>query len=287
MIQFNLSSELTSILGLGEVSSSDKLLPSDEVLSDIKPSMIWFAHIIEIKGVRCIITVEQQTRYGMVFCGLSNHDLAIFDRIFKDRLWREVFAICHEGNERIIQHLAQHILSLCEEQSYQGDYDRSIYGLIRLIAADLEARVYDSGLDLPIDPGDAFEFGVEINNALRNVPDRDLQYFTPIESFKRQCLGQLSDVVPLSLFSDNSLSAIARYLGEGRFEPNHSLDTTAPLSSNPSTPESRSSEACASDPGVSENSSTDKSPDANNVIEVDFFTRRKKYQFTGMKKHID
>lgn len=265
MIQFNLSSELISQLGLGETSSlSEVALPNT-------PSMIWFAHIIEIQGVRCIITVEQKTRYAMVFCGLSDNDLTHFNDIFKDRLWREVFAICHEGNEQIIQYLARHIISLCEEQSYQGGYDRSIHGLVRLIAADLETRVYDSGLGLPIDSGDAFEFGVEINNALRSVPDKELQYFTPIESFKRQCLGKLSDVVPLTLFSDSSLSAIARYLGEGRLESNSSVDNVNILSGD------EFAEHCLSNPSLP----------ASNVIEVDFFTRKKKYQFTGMTKHID
>lgn len=242
MIQFNLSQELKSVMGAPSEQDLDKSSVNKT------PTMIWFAHLVKIQGVQCIITVEQHTRYVMVFCGLSNNDLMSFHTIFQDRLWREVFAICQEGNENIIHHLAKHIIDLGQKQEYEMDYDRSVYSLMRLVVADLESRVFDHNLALPVDCGDAFEFGVEINNALRNLSDNQLKNFTPIESFKRQCLGLLDDVVPMSLFAKNSLSAMARYLGEGQLTNRPEADR-----------EYASQLKCSS-----------------NVIEVDFLKRKKK-----------
>jgi hypothetical protein len=181
VIQFNLSKDLAMELAM-------HVAPEPET----RPAMNWFAHSVVIAGQLCVVVMEQQTRYAMVVCGLTSSDLETFPARFQDRLWREVFAICEEGNEARIEKLCQRVLSVSEKQCYTRAYDRSVQSHIRQVIHDLEYRVYEQGMALPVDSGKAFEFGVQINNVLRKRQD-DNDYFLPIEAFRRYCLDLVCD----------------------------------------------------------------------------------------------
>lgn len=181
MLQFHLSKTL----------SKDLSMHCGEAVPEHASVMQWYAHRVTVLRRKCIIAMEWQSRYFMVFCGLPRKEFEHFPETFADRLWREAASLCQLDDaqtERLVA-LAD-IIS--ETQHYQTGSDRSVQAHINDVAWQLKSMAEEIGY-LPESPEDAFGFGVEINEMLRKRKE-DKDYFTPIEVFRDFWLAMLEQV---------------------------------------------------------------------------------------------
>ncbi len=183
MIQFHLSKDLAIDLAIQPQASTD----TDP------GAMHWYAHRVTISRRKCVIAMEQQSRYAMVFCGLTKQDFVQFPSLFQERLWREVCVITQleeplpAADVELLPDLA---LSLCAEQHYQPGHDRSVTSHINQVKEHLEAAVLYDGYPLPVDDDDALQFGIQTNQMLRKCKG-DKDYFVPLQVFGDFWLGLL------------------------------------------------------------------------------------------------
>ncbi len=207
MIQFHLSKDLATDLAIQPQASSD----ADP------GSMHWYAHRVTISRRKCIIAMEQQSRYAMVFCGLTKQDFVQFPSLFQERLWREVCAATQLESPLSaadIELLSDLALSLCAEQHYQPGHDRSVTSHINQVKEHLEAAVLYDGYPLPVDDDDALSFGIQANQMLR------------------KCKGDKDYFVPLQVFSDFWLGLLRHLNGEQPTSRQSSTGSTQPLPDN-------------------------------------------------------
>ena len=180
MIQFYLSNALSSDL---KMHLEEKSEPDFQALQ-------WYAHRVTIDRRKCVITMERQSRYTIVFCGLTKPDFENFPQIFQERLWREVVSITQPEDDdlHIISDLA---LDISVEHHYQAGTDRSVMAHINQVAELLEIIVTHYGEALPLTDSDAFAFGIRANETPRKRKN-DKDYFYPIEVFRELWLGMFN-----------------------------------------------------------------------------------------------
>jgi len=174
MIQFHLTKKLAKDM-------KEHVQLSTEVNHQ---AMQWYANIVTVARRKCIIAMELQSRYVMIFCGMTKEEFEQFPKTFQERLWREVLALCEEEvNENVLTRISDQVLCLANEQNYQEGHDRSVSTHINQVAQSLEIYVQYQGYDLPVSSAAAFEFGVRENQMIRKRKE-DKDYFRPIEVFR-------------------------------------------------------------------------------------------------------
>src|SRR3972149_4411746 len=57
-------------------------------------AMQWYAHRVHVLRHKCVIVMEAESRYAIVFTGLTKPDFQRFPDLFRDRLIREALSIC-------------------------------------------------------------------------------------------------------------------------------------------------------------------------------------------------
>jgi len=152
----------------------------------------WYAHRVTIAQRKCVITMERQSRYAIVFCGLTKSDFENFPQIFQERLWREVISITQPEDDDlpIISNL---VLDMTGKHHYQPGSDRSVMAHINQVVEHLEIIINHHDAPLPTNDSDAFAFGIQANETPRKRKiDKD--YFYPIEVFKDLWLGMFNIV---------------------------------------------------------------------------------------------
>ena len=135
--------------------------------------------------------MEWQSRYSMVFAGLTKAEFQNFPKTCADRLWREVVSICQLDDVQS-QKMAELVEMVAAEQSYQSGSDRSVQAHINDVAWHLGCEANEAGY-LPEKPEEAFGFGIKMNEWLRKRKG-DKDYFVPVEIFRDCWLGMLEHV---------------------------------------------------------------------------------------------
>lgn len=181
MLKFHLSKTL----------SKDLSMHLAEPLTDSNAAMQWYAHRVTVLRRKCIIAMELQSRYCMVFCGLTKKEFAAFPDTFQEQLWREAVTVC-QLDELQADKLAAPIHIIGDEQHYQSGSDRSVQAHINDVAWHLKDMAEEIGF-LPESPEDAFGFGVKVNELLR-ICKGDKDYFRPIDEFRGFWLEMLDEV---------------------------------------------------------------------------------------------
>lgn len=156
----------------------------------------WYAHYAVVAGRGCIVLMELQSRYAMVFCGHSEEQVEFFPDMLQDRLWREVCVITQlEGPlpEPDVAVLSDIALDLSSDQHFQKGSDPSVTAHIVQVFDQLRYMVEQEGYPLPEEGADAMSFGLQANDMLRKRKG-DKEYFVPLEVFRDFWLG-LIDVV--------------------------------------------------------------------------------------------
>lgn len=178
MLQFHLSKTLSEDMTM-HLSAGQPMIGG---------ALQWYAHRVTVLRRKCVIAMEWQSRYCMVFAGMTKAEFQNFPEIFTDRLWREVASICQldDGQTEKLAALANMV---AEEQVYQSGSDRSVQAHINDVAWHLGYEANQAGY-LPEKPEEAFGFGIKMNEWLRKRKD-DKDYFVPVEVFRDCWLGML------------------------------------------------------------------------------------------------
>jgi len=190
MIQFYLSKDLAKDLAS---LSIEKTQPQQDANDG---AVIWYAHRVTIMSRQCIIAMEQQSRYAMVFCGLTQHDVNNFPQLFSQRLLQEACVITqlHEPlPDADVQLLCELANEVSMEQSFACHSDRSVQSHINQVKDHLEDLVLRGGYPLPESNVDAMQFGLLANDMLRKTKN-DKDYFVPLEVYGDFWLGMIRHV---------------------------------------------------------------------------------------------
>jgi len=190
MIQFYLSKDLAKDLASLPI---EKTPPQGEPDTG---AVIWYAHRVTIMRRKCIIAMEYQSRYTMVFCGLTKPDFNNFSQLFSQRLLQEACVITQlhkplpQAEEQLLCELANEVSM---QQSFACHSDRSVQSHINQVKDHLEDLVLRGGYPLPESNVDAMQFGLLANDMLRKTKN-DKDYFVPLEVYGDFWLGMIRHV---------------------------------------------------------------------------------------------
>jgi len=184
MLQFHLSKVLAKDMAM-HLQASAPAEPAG--------ALQWYAHRVTVNRRKCVLLMEQRSRYCMVFCGLTKPDFANFNNTFRDRLWREVLSVCNLDDEQSA-HLRGLVHLATEEFTFAPGHDRSVQAHINDVAWHLEDQAYASN-SLPLEPHEAFAFGSFVNGLIRKRKG-DKDYFHPLDVFRDFWLDLLAELGP-------------------------------------------------------------------------------------------
>ncbi len=188
MIQLYLSRDLAKDLAS---------LPIEQAPKEVSEgAIIWYAHRVTIMRRKCIIAMEYQSRYAMVFCGLTQPDFKNFSQLFSQRLLQEACVITQLGEhlpEADVQLLCELANEVSMEQNFACHNDRSVQSHINQIKDHLEDLVLRGGYPLPESPDDAMRFGLIANDMLRKTKNHK-DYFVPLKVYTGFWLGMIRHV---------------------------------------------------------------------------------------------
>jgi len=188
MLQFHLSKVLTKDMAMHLQGS----VPQNKT-AELTGALQWYAHRVTVNRRKCVLLMEPQSRYCMIFCGLTKPDFSDFGGVFRDRLWREVLSVCDLDDEQSA-HLRGLVHLLSEEFTFAPGHDRSVQAHINDVVWHLEDQAYASN-SLPLEPHEAFAFGSFVNGLYRKRKG-EKDYFHPLEVFRDFWLGLLTELGP-------------------------------------------------------------------------------------------
>jgi len=150
----------------------------------------WYAHRITLMRKKCVIVMEEASRYALLFVGMKKLDFAHFDKVLSNRIVAEASWLCdllHPGpNEQLIAAVEQQCASTVLSQGL----DRSVQAHIRQAAEDMEIIVKYHVGRLPESADEEFGLGFRINDTLRKRGG-DKDYFVPQEKWRNSLMTLL------------------------------------------------------------------------------------------------
>lgn len=182
-MQFQLSKALAKELFL-HVQASVDLSPS---------ALQWYGHCATVDGSKCVIMMEAQSRYAMVFCDMEKRDFEDFPGLFQQRLLREVSIIAQLEAplaEPDLALLSDLVLDISAEEIFHPGSQRSVTSHLNQVRQHLEILVHDYDYSLPTTPDEAFRFGLKANDTPR-MRQGSKEYFYPLRVFHDFWLGLL------------------------------------------------------------------------------------------------
>lgn len=182
MLQFHLSKILSKDM-------AQLMSDTNDIYSD---AMQWYVHRVTIMRRKCLIAMELQSRYAMVFCGLSRLELRDFPSIFVERLLQEAVFICQQDEEQTAK-LAAVVELIGEEYLCQIGSDRSVMAHINQVAEELKYAADRLAGRLPENDEECLGFDVRVNQQLRKRKGQT-DYFVPLAIFRDSWLGMLEYV---------------------------------------------------------------------------------------------
>ncbi len=180
MLQFHLSKDLASDMKV-HLASPQAINPA---------SLQWYGHRVTIMRRKCVLMMELQSRYCMIFTGMTKPDFERFPERFIERLWHEAVSICQLDDERS-EMLAELVFSVAEDQHYQVGYDLSVQSHIRQMVEEIKSYVHHYAGRLPASDEEMFALGVNVNERIRKRKG-DKDYFVPLKVFRDFWLGMLA-----------------------------------------------------------------------------------------------
>ncbi len=164
----------------------------------------WYAHRITLMRKKCIIVMEENSRYALIFVGLKKKDFAQFDKILASRIVAEASWLCNlpqpGSNEQLITVVERKCLSTVWSQGL----NRSVQSHIRQVADDVESLVHCRFERLPESAKEEFSLGSYVNDRYRKRKG-DKDYFVPYKVWRTSLLALIppqtrSNVVSLADF---------------------------------------------------------------------------------------
>jgi hypothetical protein len=159
-------------------------------------AMQWYLHRVTVARRKCIVAMEQQSRYALVFCGLTKKEFAEFPQLFS--YWFALHALACMADivgddELMEQHVLEVAAGLAAGQTYQLGSDRSVNAHIRQVVDFLKILVEVDGYPLPVEPRDTAMFLMRANDTLYRI-GKNGDWFRPVAEFSQFWMG-LFDVI--------------------------------------------------------------------------------------------
>lgn len=172
---------------------SDDLAKAQCVLSSSANDSAWhwYAHRITLMRKKCVIVMEEVSRYTLFFAGLKQKDFSRFDQILTDRILVEASWLCDlpqsKTNKQLTAELEQKSSPVCCSQGL----NRSVQSHIRQVADHLEYLVHYRFERLPESTDEEIALGNIVNDTLRKRSS-DKDYFSPQEKWRESLLALLA-----------------------------------------------------------------------------------------------
>jgi len=183
---------MTLQLQISKALSTDLKSHPIEASTDLH-AMQWYGHRVQVLRRKCVILMELQSRYAMVFTGLTKPDFARFPELVRERLWREALSICQLDDEQSAR-LAGLVNVISQPVQIMTGSDRSVQAHLKEVAWHLDWMANEVGA-LPADSGEEFSFGLRVNQMPRKSKG-EKEYFYPLEVLRDFWLGLLAHDKP-------------------------------------------------------------------------------------------
>jgi len=150
----------TSKIFTDDLTKSGCILPSAENKS---AGWNWYAHSITLMRKKCIIVMEEASRYALIFVGLKKKDFCRFDKVLASRIIAEASWLCDlphpDPNEKLIAEVEQK----CSSTVWSQGLNRSVQSHIRQVADEMEYLIHRRYDQLPESSKEVLALGFEVN----------------------------------------------------------------------------------------------------------------------------
>lgn len=140
----------------------------------------WYLQKINVLRRKCVLAIEEKSRYAMVFCGLTKNEFAHFPEIFQERLWRESMSICQMEDDANAR--SDLVLSTSQLQTYEIGSDRSVQAHLKDAIWRFQWDIEEVGR-LPETGEEHFIAGLRINDTIRTIRGSKT-WIVPVEQFR-------------------------------------------------------------------------------------------------------
>ncbi|HHL19584.1 MAG TPA: hypothetical protein ENJ33_07600 [Thiothrix sp.] len=157
--------------------------PSKLIKDDVVTNMQWVLHVVKLLDKNCVVAMEVNTRYSMIFTDISEVDSELFVKRFIVRLVTEMCIMFDLSFENIQSYVDDFVeqhpqVLLCQRG------DRSVQSHINDVVWHLSTQVEKTG-KLPTDINELINLGVFVNQLLRTTKQIK-DYFYPYEMMRNQ-----------------------------------------------------------------------------------------------------
>lgn len=152
-------------------------------------TMRWFAHSVPVSGGHCTLLMEDRTRYCSIFHNLKSADFVRFPELFRNRLRKEVTALCQQPPQAA-QQLDEIVQRSCADYQFSLGLDYDASADLFDSARELQAIIEELG-GYPVIGVTEFGIGIKINQRSR-VALHEKREFTPLHEFRQFWLSKLN-----------------------------------------------------------------------------------------------
>ena len=158
---------------------------------DTASAQHWYVHRVIVQRRKQVIVMEAQSRYALVFCGVTKPFFDDFTDIFADTLWRHIVSLCEVPAPQW-ERVKAMTTAMCATPCYHKGLNKSLQAHIKDAAVQMEWRMEFGELPPVItDPGQLFELSFFINRTPR-TRHGEKQCIFPYKEFQRQWLEKLA-----------------------------------------------------------------------------------------------
>ena len=151
----------------------------------------WYAHRITLMRKKCVIVMDEECRYALIFFGLKKSDFAHFEQVLVSRITAEASWMCDLPNPGANEMLLEKVRQKCTGVFFDRKSNRSVQAHIRQVALEIEYFVHFQAERLPELAEEEFGLGLKINDTYRKR-QQDKDYFVPIKRWHESLLALIS-----------------------------------------------------------------------------------------------
>jgi hypothetical protein len=176
---------------------------------DHADAVVWYGHRVVIERRKCVVLMEQKTRYGLLFAGLTKPDFRRLGDDLRERLPLEL-GLMH-GDADLAGHFQPAVHRLAEPTVIEPGRDRSVQAHINDFVHHARNWAARNGR-LPRDAEESFRLGMTPNAMLKmgKAYQRGLRSLTAFRQFWLDAAGISADALPEPV--DPFSMATSRYL---------------------------------------------------------------------------
>ena len=179
MIQLHLTQKFHE-----DLTKAGSIMPE---INDKTDGWHWYAHRITLMRKKCVIVMEEECRYALIFFGLKKGDFTHFEQVLSSRIIAEARWLCDLSDYGEDKLLVEKVRQKCSGIFFDRKPNRSVQAHIRQVAQEVEYLVHFIDETLPESAEEEINLGLKINDRYRKR-QQDKDYFVPIKSWRKALL---------------------------------------------------------------------------------------------------